>query len=116
MRRAMVGWIVLAGCFVLLGAGTVIGARTMRGNEVSAARIAEWRHYAEEVERGTRTPSPALTRLLTEAAITQNGYASAAMDLVRFVGSGVFILGLLLGLDLLRYRMRHPELPAPPLE
>jgi len=112
----MVGWIVLAGCFVLLGAGTVIGARAMRGNEVSAAMIAQWRQYADEVERGTRTPSPALTRLLTEAAITQNGYASAAMDLVRFVGGGVFILGLLLGLDLLRYRIRHPEAPAPPLE
>jgi hypothetical protein len=105
----MVGWIIVAGCFVLLGAGTVIGARTIRGYEVPAATIEQWRQYAGEVERGTRTPSPALTRLLTEAAITQNRYASAAANLVRFVGSGVFILGLLLGLDLLRYRMRHPE-------
>lgn len=116
MRRAMLGWIFVAACLVLLGAGTVIGARKMRGTEVPAARMAQWRQYAEDVERGTRTPSPALTRLLTETAIAQNGYASAAMGLVRFVGSGVFILGLLLGLDLVRYRMRHPEVPAPPLE
>jgi hypothetical protein len=116
MRRAMLGWILIAACFVLLGAGTVIGARTMRGAEVPAARIAQWRQYANEVERGRRTPSPALTRLLTEAAISQNAYASAAMDLVRFVGGGVFILGLLLGLDLVRYRMKHLEAPSPPLE
>jgi hypothetical protein len=113
MRRAMLGWILVAGCLVLLGAGTVIGVRTMRAFEVPAATITQWRQYATEVERGTRAPSPALTRLLTEAAISQNRYASAAVDLVRFVGGGVFILGLLLGLDLLRYRMR---LPGPPSE
>jgi hypothetical protein len=116
MRRAMVGWIFLAGCLVLLGAGTAIRARSMRRYEVPAATIAQWRQYADQVERGDRTSSPALTRLLTEAAITQNGYASAAVDLIRFVGVGVFILGLLLGLDLLRYRIRHPDVPAPPLE
>jgi hypothetical protein len=116
MRRAMVGWILVAGCLVLLGAGTVIGARTMRGYEVPAGTIEQWRHYAGEVERGTRTPSPALTRLITEAAISQNRYASAAVNLVRFLGIGVLILGLLLGLDLLRYRMRNPEVPAPPVQ
>lgn len=116
MRRAMLGWILIAGCLVLLGAGTVIGVQSLRGYEVPAATVTQWRQYAVEVERGTRTPSPDLTRLLTEAAITQNQYASAAVDLVRFVGGGVFILGLLLGLDLLRYRMKHPESAAPPVQ
>jgi hypothetical protein len=116
MRRAMVGWIVIAGCLVLLGAGTMIGVRSLRGYEVPAATVAQWRQYTAEVERGARPPSADLTRLLTEAAITQNRYASAAVDLVRFVGAGVFILGLLLGLDLVRYRMKHRESPAPSLE
>src|SRR5213595_2611069 len=116
MRRALLGWILIAGCLVLLGAGTVLGVRALRGYEVSPATVTQWRQYASEVERGTRTPSPALTHLLTEAAITQNRYASAAVELVRFVGAGVFILGLLLALDLLRYRMKLPESPTPPLE
>ena len=94
----------------------MIGIRTMRRHEVPAAIITQWRQYAADVDPGTRTPSPALTRLLTEEAISQNRYASAAVDLVRFVGGGVFILGLLLGLDLLRYRMKHPEMPMPPSE
>jgi hypothetical protein len=116
MRRAMLGWILIAGCLVLLGAGTLIGVRSLRGYEVPAATVVQWRQYAAEVEKGTRTPSAELTRLLTEAAITQNRYASAAVDLVRFVGIGVSVLGLLLGLDLLRFRMKHSESPAPPLE
>jgi len=36
----------------------------------------EWRRYATEVERGTRTPSPATTRMLTETAIAQHEYAT----------------------------------------
>ncbi|MFL5494753.1 MAG: hypothetical protein ACJ8DC_10270 [Gemmatimonadales bacterium] len=114
MHRALLGWTLIAGCLVLLGAGTVIGVRSLRGYEVPAATVTQWRQYAADVERGARTSSPALTRLLTEAAITQNRYASAAVDLVRFVGGGVFILGLLLGLDLWRYRMKHPERAPPP--
>jgi hypothetical protein len=93
-----------------------MGAQVVRGSEVPAARVAQWRQYAAEVERGTRTPSAATTRLLTETAIAQNAYASSAVDLVRFIGGGVVVLGLLLGLDLLRYRTRHTRAPAPPVE
>jgi hypothetical protein len=107
MRQAMTGWIVVAGCLVLLGVGTFIGARTSPGDEVPAATIELWRRYATEVERGMRTPSAATTRMLTETAIAQNEYASSAAQLLRMVGGGVALLGVLLTIDLVRYRARH---------
>jgi len=116
MRQALMGWMLIAACLVLLGAGAVMGAQFMRGSEVPTTRVAQWRQYAAEVERGKRTPSPAMTRLLTETAVAQNAYASSAVDLVRFIGGGVLVLGLLLSLDLLRYRMRHTSASAPPVE
>jgi hypothetical protein len=107
MRQAVTGWIVVAGCLVLLGIGAVIGARTSPSDEVPAATIESWRRYATEVERGKRTPSAATTRMLTETAIAQNEYASSAARLLRLVGGGVALLGILLTIDLVRYRARH---------
>jgi hypothetical protein len=109
----MVGWIVIAGCLVLIGIGTVLGAQTMRGREVSVATIEHWRRYSAEVERGARTPSAATTKILTETAIAQNAYATSAVRLLRFMGAGVAILGLLLVADLVRHHLRWSKAPQP---
>lgn len=113
MRQALMGWIVIAGCLALVGIGTVLGAQSMRGREVSVAAVEQWRLYAAEVEQGTRTPSAASTKLLTETAIAQNAYATSAVQLLRFMGFAVAILGLLLGGDLVRHRRRQTEAPQP---
>ena len=113
MRQAMVGWIVIAGCLALIGIGTVLGAQTMRGREVSVATIEHWRRYSAEVERGARAPSAAMTRILTETAIAQNAYATSAVRLLRFMGAGVAILGLLLVADLVRHHLRWSKAPQP---
>ena len=113
MRQAMVGWIVIAGCLALIGIGTVLGAQTMRGREVSVATIEHWRRYSAEVERGARAPSAATTKILTETAIAQNAYATSAVRLLRFMGAVVALLGLLLGTDLVRHRLRQTEAPQP---
>jgi hypothetical protein len=113
MRQALTGWIVAAACFVLAGTGAVIGAARSRGGEVPAPVIASWREYAEMVRQGKRTPLPATTELLTETAIAQNAYAGSAVQLLRFVGAGVAVVGLLLLLDLLRYRSRLTAAPPP---
>ncbi len=106
MRKAVTGWLVIAACLVLLGAGTVIGGRLARRDALDASTIAKWRQYATEVEAGTRTPSAMQVTTLTELAISQNGYAASAMELLQFLGGGVTVLGLILGADLLRHRQR----------
>jgi hypothetical protein len=103
----MTGWIVVAVGFVGLGLGAVVGAQTTQVRELPAGTIETWREYASEVERGTRTPSGVTTRLLTETAIAQQAHARAAVDLLRFVGAGVALLGVFLAVDLIRYRARH---------
>jgi hypothetical protein len=113
LRRALTGWIITAACFVLAGVGAVVGAERSRGGEVPAEVIASWRDYAELVRRGERTPLPATTQLLTETAIAQNAYAASAIRLLRVVGVGVAIVGILLLLDLVRYRARFTPAPAP---
>lgn len=115
MRRVVTGWLIVAVCMVLLGLGAFLGAGMTRGTELPEAAMREWRRYAVEVERGERTPSPAMTRMLTETAIAQHNYARASGDLLRFVGAGLTIVGVLLAVDLARYRARQ-ELPgsAPP--
>ena len=112
LRRALTGWIIAAACFVLAGAAAVIGAERSRGGEVPAEVVASWREYAEMVRRGERVPLPATTQLLTETAIAQNVYAASAIRLLRVVGVGVAIVGLLLLLDLVRYRARFTPGPA----
>jgi hypothetical protein len=107
MRRAVTGWIIVAVGFVCLGVGAVVGAETAQVQELPAGTIQQWRQYASEVERGTRTPSGATTRMLTETAIAQQAHARSAIDLLRFVGAGVTLLGLFLAVDLIRYRARH---------
>jgi hypothetical protein len=111
MRQAVTGWIVVAGCLMLLGIGTVLETRSFSKDEYSAGTIEQWRQYATEVQQGTRKPSAINLRLLTEAAIAQNEYASSATQLLRLVGAGIAILGFLLAIDLVRYRVRHT---APP--
>lgn len=111
MRQAVTGWIVVAGCLMLLGIGTVFETRSFSKDEYSAGTIQQWRQYATEVQHGTRIPSAIHFRLLTDAAIAQNEYASSATELLRLVGAGVAILGFLLAIDLVRYRARHT---APP--
>ena len=113
MRQALLGWIVIAGCLVMVGIGTVLGAHAMRGREVSAATVEEWRHYAAEVQHGTRSPSTAMTKMLTETAIAQNAYASSAVKLLRFMGAGLALLGALLVADLVRHRRRQTKAPQP---
>jgi hypothetical protein len=108
MRRAVTGWIIVALGFVGLGLGAVVGAQTAQVRELPASTIQQWRQYASEVEGGTRTPSGATTRMLTETAIAQQAHARSAIDLLRFVGAGVALLGLFLAVDLIRYRARHP--------
>ena len=46
-------------------------------------------------------------RLLTETAIAQHAHARTAVDLLLFLGAGVALLGLLLAVDLIRFRARH---------
>jgi hypothetical protein len=43
---------------------------------------------------------------LTETAISQNIYASSALQLLRLVGAAMAVVGLLLGVDLVRHRAR----------
>jgi hypothetical protein len=107
MRRAMTGWIVVAVGFVGLGIGALVGAQAVQVRDLPAATIHSWRQYADEVERGTRTPSGVTTRLLTETAIAQRDHAKSAVDLLRLVGAGVTLLGVFLAVDLIRYRARH---------
>ncbi len=106
MRRAMTGWIIVAVGFVGLGLGAVVGAQTAQVRELPAGTIQQWRQYASEVERGTRTPSGATTRMLTETAIAQQAHARSAVDLLRLVGAGVALLGVILAADLIRHRAR----------
>jgi hypothetical protein len=108
MRKTLTGWIVIAAILTALGAGTFAKTLATRGLEVPPQMVEEWRKYAGDVERGTRTPLPVTTRMLTETAIAQSAYASSAMGLLRVVGGGVALLGLLLTLDLLRIRARQP--------
>lgn len=114
MRRAITGWIIVAVGFVGLGIGAVVGGQTAQVRELPAGTIQEWRRYASEVERGTRTPSGATTRMLTETAIAQQAHAKSAIDLLRLVGAGVVLLGLFLLVDLIRYRAKHASRPKPP--
>ena len=107
LRRALTGWIVVAVGFVCLGAGAVIGAETARVREAAAGTIQEWRQYATEVEQGRRMPSGPTTRMLTETAIAQQAHARSAINLLRLVGAIVGLLGLLLTVDLIRYRAKH---------
>lgn len=106
MRRVLNGWLLVAGCLVVLGVGAFLGAEATRGATVPAATIEEWRRYATAVERGTRTPSPATTRMLTETAIAQHEYATAAEELLRFLGVSVALIGLFLVVDIARARAR----------
>ncbi len=107
MRRAITGWIVVAVGFVGLGLGAVAGGQMAQVRELPAGTIQAWRQYASEVERGVRTPSGVTTRLLTETAIAQQAHARSAVDLLRFVGAGVALLGVFLAIDLIRYRAKH---------
>jgi hypothetical protein len=85
----------------------------MRGGEVPAEVVASWREYANQVMEGRRTPLPATTQLLTETAIAQNAFAASAVQLLRVMGLGIAIMGLLLLLDLLRQRARLATAPPP---
>ncbi len=114
MRRAMTGWIVVAVGFMGLGLGAVLGAQSGRVRELPPGTIREWRQYASDVERGARTPSAATTRLLTETAIAQQAHARSVVDLLRWMGAGVALLGLFLTADLIRYRAKHAGEPKPP--
>jgi hypothetical protein len=107
LRKALGGWILLAVGLTVLGLGAVVGAQAGQAREISPATAREWRQYAREVEQGTRTPSGTTTRLLTETAIAQHAHARSAVDLLRLLGAGVALLGLLLTVDLIRYRARH---------
>ena len=107
LRRALGGWILIAVGLVVLGLGAVVGAQGGQVREISPATAQEWRRYARDVEQGTRTPSGATTRLLTETAIAQHAHARTAVDLLLFLGAGVALLGLLLAVDLIRFRARH---------
>ena len=107
LRKALGGWILIAVGLVVLGIGAVVGAQAGQAREISPATLQEWRKYASEVEQGTRTPSGATTRLLTETAIAQHAHARTAVDLLLFLGGGVALLGLLLAVDLIRFRVRH---------
>jgi hypothetical protein len=91
----------------VLGLGAVLGAQNGQVWEISPATAQEWRQYARDVEQGTRTPSGATTRMLTETAIAQHEHARSAVELLRFLGIGVALLGLILAVDLIRFRARH---------
>lgn len=107
LRKALLGWILIAVGLTVLGLAALVGAQGGQVREISPATVAEWRQYAREVERGTRTPSGVTTRLLTETAIAQHAHARSAVDLLRLLGAGVALLGLLLAVDLIRFRARH---------
>ena len=107
LRKALTGWILVAGGLIVLGLGAVVGAQRGRVGDVSPAMAQEWRQYASDVERGTRAPSAATTRMLTETAIAQHAHARTAIDLLRFLGAGAALLGLILVADLIRYRAKH---------
>jgi hypothetical protein len=107
LRKALAGWILIAVGLTVLGLGAVVGAQAGQVREISPATAQEWRQYATEVEQGTRTPSGLTTRLLTETAIAQHAHARSAVDLLRLLGVGVALLGLLLAVDLIRFRARH---------
>lgn len=107
LRKALMGWIVIAVGLTALGVGAMLGAQAGQVREIAPATAQEWRQYASEVEQGTRTPSGATTRLLTETAIAQQAHARTAVDLLRFLGAGVALLGLILAVDLVRFRVRH---------
>jgi hypothetical protein len=107
LRKALAGWILIAVGLTVLGLGAVLGAQGGQVREISSATAQEWRRYAREVEQGTRTPSGVTTRLLTETAIAQHAHARSAVDLLRFLGIGVALLGLILAVDLIRFRARH---------
>ncbi len=107
LRKALTGWILIAFGLVGLGLGAVVGARGGQVRQVSPATVREWRQYASDVQRGTRTPSGATTHLLTETAIAQHAHARTAVNLLLFLGGGVALLGLILAVDLIRYRARH---------
>jgi hypothetical protein len=113
MRRVLNGWLLVAGCLVVLGVGALIGAEVTRGTRVPAATIEQWRQYATEVERGTQTPSPITTRMLTETAIAQHEYATAAEELLRFLSASVALIGLFLVVDIARARARAGRVPPP---
>lgn len=115
MRRTLTGWIVVALGFVGLGLGAVVGAQTAQVRELPAGTIQQWRQYASDVERGARTPSGVTTRLLTETAIAQQAHARSAVDLLRLVGAGVALLGVILAADLIRHRARHASESAGPV-
>ena len=107
LRKALAGWILIAAGLTFLGLGAVLGAQAGQVREISRATAQEWRQYAREVEQGTRTPSGTTTRLLTETAIAQHAHARSAVDLLLFLGGGVALLGLILAVDLIRFRARH---------
>jgi hypothetical protein len=114
MRRALTGWIVLAVALIGVGVGALAGAEQGRVRELSPDTIRQWRAYADAVERGALTPSGINTRLMTETAIAQQAHARSAIDLLRLVGAGVALLGLLLAFDLIRFRVKHASQPGPP--
>jgi hypothetical protein len=114
LRRALAGWLVLAVALIVLGLGAVVGAQRGQVRGLSPETIQRWREYTQAVERGTLTPSGATTRLMTETAIAQYAHAKSAIDLLMLVGAGVALLGLLLALDLIRFRARHASEPGPP--
>ncbi|HEX2219888.1 MAG TPA: hypothetical protein VHG35_13870 [Gemmatimonadales bacterium] len=113
VRRALTGWIILAVALIGVGLGAVLGAQHGRVRELPPETIRQWRSYAEGVERGTLTPTGLNTRLLTETAIAQQAHARSAIDLLQLVGAGVALLGLLLALDLLRFRAKHARESGP---
>jgi hypothetical protein len=114
LRKALAGWILIAVGLTVLGLGAVVGAQRGQVREISPAIAQEWRQYAREVEQGTRTPSGVTTRLLTETAIAQHAHAKSAVDLLRLLGGGVALLGLILAVDLIRFRARHAAGRAKP--
>src|SRR4051794_7891095 len=111
IRQALTGWLIAAACFVVAGLGAGFGAERMRGGEVPPEVVASWREYADQVMEGKRTPLPGTTQLLTETAIAQNAFAASAVQLLRVMGLGTAIVGILLLLDLLRYRVRLAAAP-----
>ena len=107
LRKELAGWILIAIGLTVLGLGAVLGSQAGQVREISPATAQEWRQYAKEVQQGSRSPSVATTWMLTETAIAQHDHARSAVDLLRFLGGGVAILGLILAVDLVRFRARH---------